>query len=136
MKLVYICSPYLGDIQENAQKARKYCRYAADKGVIPIAPRLLFPQFLSELTGYETVMLMSMELLSRCDEVWLFSKPDSIYAEQEIKKAEELKIEVLFVMYDNGEESFTIKRLYDTGEKEKNDKRNGAENTNDFFNRH
>ena len=50
MPLVYICSPYSGDTEENTEKARRYSRFAADAGTIPIAPHLLFPQFLSEET--------------------------------------------------------------------------------------
>ncbi len=40
--LVYICSPYSGDVKANVKAARKYCRYAVDKGYMPIAPHLLF----------------------------------------------------------------------------------------------
>ena len=36
--LVYICSPYSGDVQENVAKARAYCRFTVEKGCIPIAP--------------------------------------------------------------------------------------------------
>ena len=44
--VVYICSPYAGDVERNVLRARRYCRYAADQGFIPLAPHLLFPQFL------------------------------------------------------------------------------------------
>ena len=36
--LVYICSPYSGDTEGNTEKARRYSRFAADAGTIPIAP--------------------------------------------------------------------------------------------------
>jgi len=39
-KLVYIASPYAGDIEYNTRMAIKYCRYAAEHGVIPLAPHL------------------------------------------------------------------------------------------------
>ena len=55
--LVYICSPYSGDTEGNTEKARRYSRFAADAGTIPIAPHLLFPQFLSEETERELAML-------------------------------------------------------------------------------
>ena len=45
-KLVYIASPYAGDIEYNTRMAIKYCRYAAEHGVIPLAPHLLMPRFL------------------------------------------------------------------------------------------
>lgn len=43
--LVYICSPYRGDIETNSQNARAYCSLAASQGCIPFAPHLLFTQF-------------------------------------------------------------------------------------------
>jgi len=48
MKLVYIASPYAGDIEYNVRRAIEYCRHAADRGVIPLAPHLLLPRFLCE----------------------------------------------------------------------------------------
>ena len=46
--IVYICSPYAGDIETNVVAARRYSRFAVEKGYIPIAPHLLFPQFLND----------------------------------------------------------------------------------------
>lgn len=46
--IVYICSPYAGDIEANVVAARRYSRFAVDAGYIPIAPHLLFPQFLDD----------------------------------------------------------------------------------------
>ena len=46
--IVYICSPYAGDIETNTAAARRYCRFAVEAGYIPIAPHLLFPQFLND----------------------------------------------------------------------------------------
>ena len=46
--IVYICSPFSGDVETNVANARRYSRYAVDKGYIPIAPHLLFPQFLDD----------------------------------------------------------------------------------------
>ena len=45
--IVYICSPYAGDIDANVDAARRYSRFAVEQGYIPIAPHLLFPQFLN-----------------------------------------------------------------------------------------
>ena len=46
--LVFICSPYAGNIRRNTERAREYCRFAVSKNCIPIAPHLLFPQFMEE----------------------------------------------------------------------------------------
>ncbi|AFV02293.1 hypothetical protein DHBDCA_p1264 [Dehalobacter sp. DCA] len=48
MKLVYIASPYAGNIEHNTRMAIEYCRFAASAGVAPIAPHLLFPLFLHD----------------------------------------------------------------------------------------
>ena len=49
--IVYICSPYAGDIDRNVKAAQNYSRFAVDKGFIPIAPHLLFPQFMDRRSG-------------------------------------------------------------------------------------
>ena len=56
--LVYICSPFSGDIEGNTQRARDYSRFAVDQGAVPLAPHLLLPQFMSEKTETETRKMM------------------------------------------------------------------------------
>ena len=73
--MVYICSPYSGDVERNVQKARVYSRYAVDAGVIPIAPHLLFPQFMEEETERDLAMFMDIAVLSKCKELWVFGEP-------------------------------------------------------------
>ena len=46
--VAYICSPYKGNIQSNAAKAREYSRTAYEHGFTPIAPHLLFTQFMDD----------------------------------------------------------------------------------------
>jgi len=46
--MVFICSPYAGDIERNIRKAQGYCRFAVSRNCIPIAPHLLFPQFMDD----------------------------------------------------------------------------------------
>ena len=48
--LVYICSPYAGDVETNAENARKYSRFAVENMAIPFAPHLLMPQYMDEAT--------------------------------------------------------------------------------------
>ena len=43
--IVYICSPYAGDIETNVVAARRYSRFAVEKGYIPIAPPCCFHSF-------------------------------------------------------------------------------------------
>ena len=46
MPLVYICSPFRGDVENNMRNARKYCAFALSRHALPIATHLLFPQFM------------------------------------------------------------------------------------------
>ena len=87
--IVYICSPYAGDIDGNTAAARRYCRYAVDGGYIPIAPHLLFPQFLNDANPAERQLGLycGNALMSRCAEVWVFGDIISAGMEAEIKRA-------------------------------------------------
>ena len=69
--VVYICSRYRGDIAHNMAMARRYSRYAADRGCVPLTPHLFLPQFLSEETERELAIRMDLKLLERCDELWV-----------------------------------------------------------------
>ena len=75
-KKVFICSPFRGDMEGNARKAAAYSRMACEEGYLPIAPHLLFPQFLNEGIEEERQLgiAMGMELLNTCDEVWVFGE--------------------------------------------------------------
>lgn len=46
--LVYICSPFSGDVEGNTERARRFCRFVLEHGQIPLAPHLMFPQFMSD----------------------------------------------------------------------------------------
>ena len=72
--MVYICSAYSGDVEGNLIRARKYSRYAVDEGTIPIAPHLLFPQFMEEDTERDLAMFMDIAILSKCRELWVFGE--------------------------------------------------------------
>ena len=69
--VVHICSKYRGDIEANTKKAKQYCRYALDQGCVPIAPHLMLPQFMDEESERELAMEADLQILSRCDEIWI-----------------------------------------------------------------
>ena len=87
--VVYICSPLRGDVQKNMRNARRYCRFAVKKGYLPIAPHLLFPQFLddSDADEREIGIHMGMVLLSKCVEIWVFGEKITEGMKREIKRA-------------------------------------------------
>ena len=87
--LVYICSPYAGDIDRNIAAARKYSRFAVETGYIPIAPHLLFPQFMNDgdPTERELALFFGNALMSKCSEVWVFGDTISNGMAAEIRRA-------------------------------------------------
>lgn len=88
--LVYIASPYAGETEDNISRAKGYCRFAVSKGVIPLAPHLLYPQFMDD--GDEDQRILGLRfaiaLLCRCDELWVFGEKVSAGMAKEIEKAE------------------------------------------------
>jgi hypothetical protein len=103
--LVYVCSPFSGDTQANTEKARRYSRYAVDCGAIPIAPHLLFPQFLSEDTERELAMLMDLVLLTKCEQLWVFGNEVSEGMRREIGKAKKKHMTIRYFTEDLKEEA-------------------------------
>ena len=87
--IVYVCSPFSGDIAGNIANARKYSRFAVEQGYIPIAPHLLFPQFLNDndLTERELGLHFGNVLMSHCSEVWVFGEIVSAGMDAEIRRA-------------------------------------------------
>ncbi len=87
--IVYICSPYAGDVGGNIKAARSYSRFAVDKGYIPIAPHLLFPQFLNDADPNERELglFFGNALMSKCSEVWVFGNNITAGMTAEIKRA-------------------------------------------------
>lgn len=73
LKLVYIASPYAGDIENNVEAAKEYCLAAMEEGVTPVAPHLLYPQFLDDSDPIQRNLgtHAGLELLTRCDELWV-----------------------------------------------------------------
>ena len=99
--LIFICSPYRGDVETNLRNARRYCRFAIRRGgrtpapCIPFAPHLLFTQFLDDSIAHERAegLTMGIAMLSLCDELWAFGEPTTGMA-MEIREAERLGIPV------------------------------------------
>ena len=87
--IVYICSPYAGEIEKNVKAAQEYSRFAVEKGYIPIAPHLLFPQFLNDANPKELQLglFFGNALMSKCSEVWVFGSHISAGMEAEINRA-------------------------------------------------
>ena len=97
MKLIYVCSPYSGDIPNNTIYAQKASRMVVDMGHIPIAPHLLFPQFMSEESERELALKMDLKLIDKCYEVWVFGERMSKGMQMEVDYAVHKGMFVRFV---------------------------------------
>lgn len=95
-KLVYIASPYAGDIVENIKTAQEACRYAVEQGAVPIAVHLMYPQFLDDGSpkDREAGLQMGLRVLGVCDELWLCGDRISAGMQKELEAAERLSIPV------------------------------------------
>lgn len=102
--LVYICSPFSGDIEGNTEKARKYSRFAVDEGAVPLAPHLLLPQFMSEKNERDLAMFMDIVFLGRCEQLWVFGSTISSGMAAEIEKAKQKKMVIRYFTEDCKEE--------------------------------
>lgn len=87
--IVYICSPFAGDIEGNIANAKRYCRFAVDSGYIPIAVHLLFPQFMDDADPdeRELALIFGNAVMSKCSEVWVFGERISSGMASEIRRA-------------------------------------------------
>jgi hypothetical protein len=87
--LVYIASPFAGDTERNAERARGYCRFAVSKGCIPLAPHLHYPQFMdnSDISQRGLGLFAALILLTKCDALWVFGETVTEGMSREIAKA-------------------------------------------------
>lgn len=96
MKLIYVASPYAGDVEANVRYAEEACRYVMGQGCAFFAPHLLYPAILDDSIPAERALGMSMGLLmlGKCDELWAFGPRVSTGMQAEIDEAARLGIPV------------------------------------------
>ena len=98
-KLIYIASPYAGDIETNVSRAQRYCRFVINRGCVPFAPHLLYPQILCDDDKDERALALSFALvmLMRCDALWVFGERITLGMATEIAKAKELEMPIKYL---------------------------------------
>ena len=104
MKLIYVVSPYSGDIGKNTEYARKACRNVMDCGHAFFAPHLLYPFILNDDRPDERRcgMEMGLAVLARCDELWVFGSVVSDGMVTEVREAARLGIPVRYFELADG----------------------------------
>jgi hypothetical protein len=95
-KLVYIASPYAGDVDRNIETAKLYCRFALQNDCDFIAPHLLYPQVLNDdkPSEREACIKMGVRLLAFADELWVCEQRISEGMKIEIEEAKRLGIPI------------------------------------------
>lgn len=94
--LVYIASPYAGDVERNIEFAKAACRHAMRKGLTPIAVHLLYPQFLSDSdpSEREAGLRMGHRVLEACNSLLVCGDRISEGMALEIAEAKRLGIPI------------------------------------------
>lgn len=105
MKIIFIASPYAGDIEKNIAYAKQACRYVLNEGNAFFCPHLLYPQILDDNNPEERKLGISLgkEFLVKCDELWAFGDHISSGMFEEIQFARERGIPVKRIMHLNFE---------------------------------
>ncbi|MEA5032124.1 MAG: DUF4406 domain-containing protein [Sphaerochaeta sp.] len=101
--MVYICSLYAGNIEENVYRTRHYCCFAVEEEYLPITPHLLYPQFLDDglQSERDLGMFFGIVLMSKCSEVWVFGEriSNGMKIEIDIAKCKGYKVRYFNVDY-------------------------------------
>ena len=96
--MIYVCSPYRGDVETNTEFAKQCCLEVIKAGKTPFAPHLFFTQFLNDDIPQERERGIScgLEVLSLCSEIWVFGDNISDGMLAEIEYAEQHGIVVKY----------------------------------------
>ncbi|MBS5784362.1 MAG: hypothetical protein KID04_15990 [Clostridium sp.] len=113
-KLVYICSPYAGDVGKNIEFAKAACRYAMEQNCTPIAVHLLYTQFLDDHDPVQRKagLHMGRRVLEACDELWLCGNRISTGMAMELKEAQKLGIPVREISAEQIQGGFAMEKKY------------------------
>lgn len=110
MKIIYVASPYAGDVKNNIEFTKQSCRYVLEQGHAFFAPHLLYPQLLYDESPWERQagLDMGLAMLSRCDELYVCGDRISTGMAQEIKQAKTLGMPIRYLSTEqilNGQKS-------------------------------
>lgn len=98
--MIYVCSPYKGDVDKNRAYAKQCCRQVMKEAKqIPIAPHLYFTQFLDDDNPIERKMGLDcgIRLLDMCKELWVFGDKVSSGMHAEILHAKKKGIPIKYI---------------------------------------
>ena len=94
--MVFVSSPYAGDVEMNVEFAKQACQYVITTGNAFFCSHLLYPQILNDQIQEERKLGMAMakQLLLSCDELWAFGNRISQGMSEEIEYARQHDIPI------------------------------------------
>lgn len=115
MKWIYIASPFRGDTDVNTMRAKRYARFVAKHNAVPVCPHIYLTLFLDDSLPEERKagMYLGIQMLKRCQEIWVFGSTISEGMQKEIDFAIKNKIRIRY--FDNA-----CKEVLRDGEQEHN----------------
>lgn len=101
-KIIYVASPYAGDIEKNVRYAQDACRAVLLAGAHPYAPHLYITNILRDDVPEEREqgLKTGLAFLTVCDELWVFGPRISKGMAGEIAEAERLGKPIRYVDLD------------------------------------
>jgi hypothetical protein len=84
-------------LQSNLNKAKDYCKLVIAEGHCPLAPHLIFPQFLDEEhpADRELGIELGLTYILKADELWYWDKP-SDGMQKEIRFAYKNNVQIVY----------------------------------------
>lgn len=95
-RLVYICDPLRGDVEQNIEFARQQAQEVFQTGEIPVCPHLMFPPIADPGDAVEDQAArdMGLRLVEICQQVNVYGKTCTAGMQEEIDLAKKLGIPV------------------------------------------
>ncbi len=97
MKVVYISFSFRDIERKNSEDIRAYFKYALKEGVLPINPISIAKELQEASTHKKGIFNKRLELIKRCDEVWVFQEKIQDNMIQDVNVAKRHNIPVKFI---------------------------------------
>ena len=96
--MIYVCSPYRGDVAANVAFAKRCCLDVIHAGEVPFAPHIYFTQFLNDDIPQERELGIKcgLEILALCSAIWIFGEKITEGMCVEIDYAERHGVDVVY----------------------------------------
>ena len=97
---IYVCSPYGGQ-EENYETAKRYGKYVIDRGHMAIIPHTMLHGVVDDNVPEQRLNALALgkQLMTLCDEVWVFGQNVTCGMEGEINEAVRTNKTIKYIKY-------------------------------------